>query len=112
RSRTSTSRNSRAVNLSCPTTCRSTSRNPGSTCSQAPKCLFSPQIVSAPSARDAHPGNVGGMSHNTTLGRVGEQRAADYLRDRGYDVIDRNWRCSIGEIDLVVTRGDDEVDLA
>ena len=44
------------------------------------------------------------MSHNTILGRAGEQRAADYLRDDGYDIVDRNWRCSVGEIDIVATR--------
>ena len=46
------------------------------------------------------------MSHNTTLGRAGEQRAAEHLRDDGYVIVDRNWRCSDGEIDLVVTRDD------
>lgn len=46
------------------------------------------------------------MSHNTTLGRAGEQRAADYLRERGYEIVGRNWRCSDGEIDLIATHGD------
>lgn len=46
------------------------------------------------------------MSHNTTLGRAGEQRAAEYLAQGGYDIVDRNWRCSDGEIDLVAVHGD------
>ena len=35
------------------------------------------------------------------LGKRGEDYAAQYLTDRGYVLCARNWRCSVGEIDLV-----------
>ena len=41
----------------------------------------------------------------TLLGRWGEAKAADWLRSRGYRVIDANWRCRFGEIDLISTYG-------
>lgn len=41
-----------------------------------------------------------------TTGSLGEKATADSYRRRGYRIIDRNWRCSIGEIDLVLGRGD------
>lgn len=40
------------------------------------------------------------------LGERGETIAADYLRDQGYGIIARNWRCRLGEIDLVAQRHD------
>ena len=46
------------------------------------------------------------MTSNQILGRYGEDRAAEYLLDRGYQIIDRNWRCSVGEIDLVAKQND------
>lgn len=46
------------------------------------------------------------MPHNTTLGRAGEQRAAEHLVQHGYRLLDRNWRCDDGEIDIVAARGD------
>lgn len=36
------------------------------------------------------------------LGTVGEELAARYLEARGFSVIERNYRCSEGEADLVV----------
>ena len=36
----------------------------------------------------------------------GEQLAARYLEDRGWQVLDRNWRCAHGEVDLVARDGD------
>jgi putative endonuclease len=35
------------------------------------------------------------------LGRQGEQIAADYLQRAGLQILDRNWRCPEGEIDIV-----------
>lgn len=35
------------------------------------------------------------------LGAFGEQYAAAYLVDQGYQILARNWRCVFGEIDLV-----------
>lgn len=49
------------------------------------------------------------MAEKDVLGRAGEDRAARYLADRGYDVVDRNWRCATGEIDVVAVHERDLV---
>lgn len=40
------------------------------------------------------------------LGRYGESVAARHLGELGMVVLDRNWRCDAGEIDLVLRDGD------
>ena len=49
------------------------------------------------------------MAHNAELGRRGEQLAVDHLAARGMAVLERNWRCRLGEIDIVARDGDDLV---
>ena len=44
--------------------------------------------------------------HNSVLGRYGEEVAARFLTERrGMTLLDRNWRCPDGEIDLVLRDG-------
>ena len=40
-------------------------------------------------------------SQNQRLGRLGEALAVRYLSGQGYMIMDRNWRCRWGEIDIV-----------
>ncbi len=40
------------------------------------------------------------------LGRYGESVAARHLTGQGMVLLDRNWRCDAGEIDLVLREGD------
>ena len=39
------------------------------------------------------------------LGRFGEERAARYLRLRGYRILETNYACRVGEIDLIAKKG-------
>ena len=47
----------------------------------------------------------GGMRVKDAVGRFGEEVAAQYLTDAGLSILDRNWRCRDGEIDIVAATG-------
>lgn len=49
------------------------------------------------------------MAAKDELGRRGEQLGAAFLESAGLEIIDRNWRCSQGEIDIVARDGDELV---
>ena len=43
-------------------------------------------------------------SGRQVYGTRGEELAAAWYTERGFEVVERNWRCPSGEIDLVATR--------
>lgn len=43
----------------------------------------------------------GPVDRRRETGAAGESHAAALLEARGYQVVDRNWRCRFGELDLV-----------
>ena len=45
------------------------------------------------------------MRAKDAVGAYGERVAVRWLEDEGYVVLDRNWRCRAGELDVVVIRG-------
>ncbi len=45
------------------------------------------------------------MAAKDELGRRGEELATAFLVDAGYTILDRNWRCDQGEIDVVAFDG-------
>ncbi|ROS71981.1 putative endonuclease [Curtobacterium sp. PhB130] len=44
-----------------------------------------------------------------TLGARGETIAAEWLEAHGYTVVERNWRCARGEIDIIARHSGDLV---
>ena len=41
------------------------------------------------------------MFRNKEIGKLGEEIATQYLRNKGYKILDRNFMCRQGEIDIV-----------
>ena len=41
------------------------------------------------------------MAHHITLGREGEELAVAHLRKLRYKIMERNYRCKFGEIDII-----------
>lgn len=41
------------------------------------------------------------MARHNDFGRWGEQKAAEFLVQKGYRIIERNWKSNKGEIDII-----------
>lgn len=46
------------------------------------------------------------MGRSNDLGAWGEEKAVRFLKRRGYKIIDRNFRCRFGEIDIIAEKDD------
>lgn len=49
---------------------------------------------------------TGSKDQRKAKGALGEQAAASFLENLGYRIIERNWRCRSGEMDLIASRED------
>ena len=47
------------------------------------------------------------MTDKDVVGREGEALARRWLTDQGMQILDANWRCRIGELDIVALDDDD-----
>lgn len=45
------------------------------------------------------------MAAHNDLGRWGEDKAADYLEEKGYRIVARNWRHGHRDLDIVARKG-------
>jgi putative endonuclease len=48
-------------------------------------------------------------SNRKDTGKRGEDLAAAFLMERGYRILERNWRCPVGEIDIIARDGNELV---
>ena len=46
------------------------------------------------------------MAEHNDLGKLGEELAEKYLIERGYEILERNWRHSRFELDIIAIKGD------
>ena len=42
---------------------------------------------------------------NIKLGRIGEETAAEILRSKGFQILQKNYKCSMGEVDIIAAKG-------
>ena len=45
------------------------------------------------------------MAQHNDLGKLGEEKAIEYLISEGYVVLDKNWRFKKAEIDIIAQKG-------
>jgi putative endonuclease len=45
------------------------------------------------------------MAEHNELGKLGEELAGDYLAEKGYSILHRNWRYGRYEIDIIAMKG-------
>lgn len=45
------------------------------------------------------------MAQHNENGKEAEEKASFYLQEQGYKILDRNWRVSFAEIDIVAKKG-------
>lgn len=48
-------------------------------------------------------GRIKSMNHKE-IGNLGEALAAELLKRKGYQILERNYRCAYGEIDIIAAR--------
>jgi putative endonuclease len=46
------------------------------------------------------------MAEHNELGKLGEQKAAHFLTEKGYRIVDRNWHFHHKEVDIIAYDGD------
>jgi putative endonuclease len=46
------------------------------------------------------------MSEKIKFGQAGENKATEYLESNGYCILDRNYRCRFGEIDIIAYKNE------
>ena len=49
------------------------------------------------------------MAQHNELGKIGEQKAAEYLKKKGYKILERNYKYKNLEIDIIAQRKTDLV---
>lgn len=68
--------------------------------------VWLPEVVGVVGGSRAHDAVAIGSAARGALGRYGEQVAADHLVALGLTVLERNWRCRDGEVDIIAVEGD------
>jgi len=49
------------------------------------------------------------MDERRVFGNEGEALAAEYLKEKGYTILEKQYRCTYGEIDLVCEKGEETI---
>lgn len=44
------------------------------------------------------------MAYNQWYGQTGEDIAVLFFQEKGFEIVERNWRCPAGEIDLIIRK--------